>query len=343
MPSPSTPPMTLTGAQKAAIIVRLISSQGGAIPLANLSAPAQRRLTQQFQGMGKIDTATVRSVILDFANELSDPSLNFPDTLMSTLQMIEEDLSPEVANDLRRAAGLSLKGDPWPAILGMPVDALAKILQSEGLHIGAIIVSKLDPEKASEVLAELPEDMAQEMAYAMEATKSVQPDVVASIGAALANDAAPSGPKAFDAPPVARVADILNAAGSAQRDTMLEALEKLDAAFAAEVREAIFTFADIPTRIEPTDVPKFVRLVDGEAMVTALAAAQPELGKAVEFILANMSQRMADQLREEMSELGSVATKPGEQAMGQVTAAIRKLKEDGEITFVKPSEDEEET
>jgi flagellar motor switch protein FliG len=51
---------------------------------------------------------------------------------------------------------------------------------------------------------------------------------------------------------------------------------------------------------------------------------------------------MADQLREEMTEIGAVALKPGEQAMGQVTAAIRKLKEDGEISFVKRTEDDEE-
>ena len=203
-------------------------------------------------------------------------------------------------------------------------------------------MSKLTPEAASEVMAALPEDTAKNMAYAVQETKTVAPDVVARIGAALTQLAAPSGPQAFETPPVSRVADILNAAGSAQRDAMLAALEQVDAEFTAEVSEAIFTFADIPIRIEPTDVPKFVRVVDGEAMVTALAAAQADMQEAVDFILANMSQRMADQLREEMTEIGAVALKPGEQAMGQVTAAIRKLKEDGEISFVKKSEDDEE-
>jgi flagellar motor switch protein FliG len=76
-------------------------------------------------------------------------------------------------------------------------------------------------------------------------------------------------------------------------------------------------------------------------LVTALVAATEEIGEAVEFILANMSQRMADQLRDEMSEVGTVMLKPGEQAMGQVTSAIRKLKEDGEIFFIKKTEEDE--
>jgi flagellar motor switch protein FliG len=50
---------------------------------------------------------------------------------------------------------------------------------------------------------------------------------------------------------------------------------------------------------------------------------------------------MADQLRDEMSEVGTVMLKPGEQAMGQVTSAIRKLKEDGEIFFIKKTEEDE--
>lgn len=338
--TPSSMP-ALTGAQKAAIIVRLMSAEGGAIPLSSLSPNAQRRLTQQFHRIGKVDRATVDRVILDFADQMSDPSLSFPGDLTSTLQMIETNLSPAVANDLRRGAGLAMITDPWPEIAKIPVPALAATLLQEGVQVGAIVLSKLPPEAASEVVAALPEDAAKKMTYAVEQTKTVTPEVVAQIGTALSQLAAPTGPQAFDTTPVARVADILNAAVSAQRDAMLAALEQVDKDFAAEVREAIFTFADIPTRIEPTDVPKFVRVVDGEAMVTALAAAQTDLGAAVEFILTNMSQRMAEQLREEMAEMGNVALKPGEQAMGQVTAAIRQLKESGEISFVKKDDPED--
>jgi flagellar motor switch protein FliG len=334
-------PNALTGAQKAAIIVRLLSAEGSAMPLASLSPKAQRRLTQQFLSLGKIDRDTVDAVIQDFTDQVSDPSLSFPGDLMAALTMIENDLSPEVANDLRRGAGLAMQKDPWIEIAKLPVPVLAATLLQEGMQVGAIVLSKLTPESASEVMAALPEDVAKDMAYAVEQTKSVTPDVVSQIGTALSYLTAPSGPQAFDAPPVSRVAEILNAATGAQRDALIAALQEVDKEFATQVRDAIFTFADIPTRIEPTDIPKIVRVVDGEALVTALVAATEEIGEAVEFILANMSQRMADQLRDEMSEVGTVMLKPGEQAMGQVTSAIRKLKEDGEIFFIKKTEEDE--
>jgi len=41
---------------------------------------------------------------------------------------------------------------------------------------------------------------------------------------------------------------------------------------------------------------------------------------------------MADALREEIAELGTVEQKPGETAMGKLTSAIRRLVDAGDIT-----------
>ena len=46
-----------------------------------------------------------------------------------------------------------------------------------------------------------------------------------------------------------------------------------------------------------------------------------------------MSKRMADQLREEVDELGEVKTADGEAAQAEVIAAIRAAQASGEITL----------
>jgi flagellar motor switch protein FliG len=111
-------------------------------------------------------------------------------------------------------------------------------------------------------------------------------------------------------------------------------------AFAKLVQRAIFTFVHIPSRINPRDVPKVTRIVDQPVMVTALAAAatSPELTATANFILSNMSQRMAQSLREEIQERGKVTEKDGESAQSAVISGIRALVSTGELVLTQPEE-----
>ena len=76
---------------------------------------------------------------------------------------------------------------------------------------------------------------------------------------------------------------------AATRDDMLSGLEETDAGFAEQVRRAIFTFENIPDRIEPRDIPKILREVDQAQIVNALAAAKANGQDNIsEFILTNL-------------------------------------------------------
>ena len=57
---------------------------------------------------------------------------------------------------------------------------------------------------------------------------------------------------------------------------------------------------------------------------------------------ANMSRRLADALREEIEEQGSIKPKEGEEAMTQVVNAIRRLQAAGEITLIDPADTDED-
>ncbi len=202
------------------------------------------------------------------------------------------------------------------------------------------MLSKLPVPKAAELLGKLPGEKARRVAYAVSMTGNVDPETVRRIGLSLANQLDAQPVRAFEVNPVERVGAILNVSGATTREEVLKGLEEDDAAFAIQVRKAIFTFVHIPERILPRDVPKIARIVDQPVLVVALAAAQaePDLTKAAEFILTNMSQRLAQSLREEMGEKGKIKEKDGEDAMNAVVMAIRELEAAGEL--VMSSDDE---
>jgi flagellar motor switch protein FliG len=78
--------------------------------------------------------------------------------------------------------------------------------------------------------------------------------------------------------------------------------------------------------------------------VTALAHARrdEDTNDAAEFLLANISSRLADNLRELVSAAGKVSLKEGEDALTAMVIAARDLAEAGEITLLRPGEIEEE-
>lgn len=330
----------LSGRQKAAIIVRLLLSEGVDLPLAGLPDHLQAALTEQIGQMRLIRRDTMRAVIEEFMEELESVGLALPGGIDGALKLLDGKISATAADRLRRLAGASAKADPWDRITGMEPARLVEILKAESVEVGAVMLSKLPVARSAELLGSLPGDKARRIAYAVSLTGEVDPETVRRIGQSIVSqlDALPA--RAFDRPPVERVGAILNQSPSATREDVLQGLDAEDADFAGLVRKAIFTFAHVPERLDPRDVPRVLRAVEQQVLVTALVAAQRSQPEVADFLLSNMSQRMADNLREEMASLGKVREKDGELAMAAIVNAIRSAESAGEV--VLKVEDEEE-
>ncbi len=332
-------PGPLSRRQKVAVIVRLLAAQGASLPLAELPAHIQAAITEEIAAMRAVDRDTLDRVVQEFCEVIEDVGLAFPEGIGAALSLLESHLSRDAANRLRRMAGTAAGGDPWERVTSLPPEALLPIAEHESVEIASVLISKVSVSKAATILARLPAERARAIAYAVSLTSDIDPDTVRRIGLALVHqlDAVPV--KAFDTGAVERVGAILNYSPAGTRDAVLAGLEQEDAGFAAEVKKAIFTFANIPTRIEPRDIPKILREVDQPLLIKALAGAKDKNAASAEFILANMSQRMATSLREEMEAAGRLREKDVEEAMSAVVAAIRQLEAAGEIILV--AEDEE--
>lgn len=331
----------LTPRQKAAVIVRYLLTEGTALPLASLPEHMQAALAEQMGQMRLIDRTTLDEVVAEFLAEIETVGLAFPGGIEGALAMMDGHISQSAAQRLRRMSSTSSKIDPWERITALPPDRLLPILTSEAVEVGAVMLSKLPVARAADLLGKLPGDRARRVAYAVSMTGNVDPETVRRIGAALLAEVDNQPPKAFDQGPVQRVGAILNVSPSVTRDDVLLGLEAEDAAFAAEVRKAIFTFVHIPERLNPRDAPKITRLVEQPQLVTALAAAlaRPGLEDAAEFILANISQRLAQGLREEIGSRGRVKDRDAEAAMTAIIEAVRTLEATGEITLIQPDEE----
>ena len=335
--APATVPRILTAREKAAVIVRLLLVEGAPIPLSALPEHLQAALAEQMGQMRMVDRTTLDAVVAEFLGQLEAVGLSFPGGIEGALSMMDGHISATAASRLRRLAGASAKADPWDRIAAVPPERLLPLLDAESVEVAAVTLSKLPVPRAADLLAQMPGERARRVAYAVSMTGNVDPETVRRIGLSLAAQLESQPPRAFDTPPVERVGAILNVSNASTREAVLEGLAERDQAFADKVRRAIFTFAHLPARLLPRDVPKVLRLVDMPRLVTAMAGAQasPPLAATAEFLLANMAQRMAQSLREEIAARGKVRDKDAEAAMAAVILAVRQLEAAGEVALIQ--------
>lgn len=337
------PDLTLSRKAKAAIVVRLLLNNGADIPLEELPEDLQIKLTQQMGEMRVVDHDTLAHVIAKFTYEVERIGLSFSGGLVGALAAMDGKLSRQTAERLRKEAGVRQTGDPWVRIREMGTDALAPIMEHESIEVAAVLLSKLDVPKAAELLGAIPGPRARQITYAVSQTSGVTPDAVDRIGLSLATQLSVRPLRAFDEGPVERVGAILNSSTSFTRDDMLEGLTETDEGFATAVRKAIFTFANIPARIRARDIPKVLRDIDQADLVIALAGADAAgMQVAADYILENMSGRVADQLREEIQEAPKPKPADVDAAMGRVVGVIRQMEATGDLIFTSEEEKEEE-
>jgi flagellar motor switch protein FliG len=334
-------PVKLSRRAKAAIVVRLLINEGADIPLEELPEELQAKLTQQMGSMRTVDRMTLASVVEEFAQEVESIGLSFKGGIAGAIAALDGKISKQTADRLRKEAGVRKYGDPWARLRDLGPEKLLPVLQNESTEVAAVLLSKLDVKKAASLLGQLPGPDARRITYAVSLTSAVTPDAVDRIGLSLASQLDAEPIRAFDSGPVERVGAILNSTTSTTRDDVLEGLDETDAGFAELVRRAIFTFANIPQRIAARDIPRVVRVIDQEALVTALAGAEAAgMQASADFILENMSGRMADQLREEVQERDSVKSAEFEEATSLVVQAIREMEAAGDLLLVVEDGDE---
>ena len=331
-------PARLTSRQKAAVIVRLLLSQDVKPGLDRLTPDTQADLARAMASLGPISRATLAEVVRDFTARLDGLALTAPRSLSAALALLEPHISPIARDGLRAEAEAGDPTDPWARLCATDADKLRPLLMSESAEVAAILLSKLGAAKAAALLSGLPETRAQVIAHAVSLTATVTPAMVDRIGTHLALQLQAAPEPAFRTSPVDRVGAILNAVNGGLREALLGGLEARDAGFAVEVRRAIFTFQHIPKRVEPTDVPRILRRVEPDVVTRAIAAGLEDAPLSVEFLLENMSKRLAEQIRTEAMAMSKPRPEEGEAAMAEVVAAIRALEEEGEIRLIAPED-----
>ena len=328
----------LSGTEKAAIVVRALVSEETSLTLAELPHDMQADLAQTLGRMRLVDRATMNAVLEEYIETLEQVGLSFPDSLEGALTLLGDKLDQKATRRLREMARGGDLDEVWMKLERADDDVLLGLLEMESPTVGAVLLSKLSTDKAARLLMNIDADLAKALALGIGRTEAIAPEAVARIGATLAQQVTERPKRAFSDTPTKRVGNILNSSAPELRNNLLANLERTDETFAKKVRETIFTFKDIATRVQERDVPIIIRDIQPGDMLTLLAGKSEEDAASLEFLLANMSKRAAATFEDDAAALPRPNANAYDAACNRVAVAVRQLVENDDIALKQPED-----
>ena len=126
-------------------------------------------------------------------------------------------------------------------------------------------------------------------------------------------------------------AEVLNALDKSLSKSILVSIDERNPELGQAIRQKMFTFEDL-ARVDSVALQRIMREVDSRDLTIALKPASEKLQDA---LLAGVSKRAAESLREEIQLMGPIKLRDIEASQFAIIEVARRLEAEGEIDLGK--------
>ncbi len=327
--------MSLTGVQRAAIVLLSLGEAQAAEVLKHMGAKEVQKLGVAMTSLGEVGREAVARVFDEFIDVLARPGgigSGADDYVRAVLtQALGEDRASGLIDRIllgRNTTGLdTLK---W-----MDPRAIAELVRNEHPQIIAIVMAHLDGDQAAEVLKCLPERARVDVLLRLATLDGIPPHALNELNDVMARQFAGSqNIKSSSVGGVKVAANILNFMDSGQDEVLLGAIGEVDSELGTRIRDLMFVFDNL-AELDDRAMQAVLREISSEQLALALRGAD---NKVREKITGNMSQRAAEILVEDMEARGPVRLAEVEAAQKEILAVVRRMADNGDIQLAAKAE-----
>jgi flagellar motor switch protein FliG len=321
---------TRTGTERAAILLLTLGEQAAAEVLKHMGAKDVQRLGGAMAAMSNVSRKEVSAILTDFTTGVeSQTSLGVgADEYIRTV--LVNALGEEKASSIidRILLGHSSKG--LEALKWMDPRAVADLIRQEHPQIVAIVLAYLDPDHAAEVIGAFPDWLRADIVMRIATLDGIQPSALSELdeimerrfaGNTVAKTSILGGPKV--------AANILNFLDGSQSGRVMDDMNRADEQLAVKIQDMMFVFDNL-MEVDDRGMQELLRGVSSDRLLLALKGADERLK---EKIFANMSQRAAEMLKEDMAARGPVKLSDVEAAQKEILSIARKMADAGTLNL----------
>jgi flagellar motor switch protein FliG len=327
----------LSGLERAAVLMLALGREHGEAIWAQLTEDEIKELSSAMAKLGTVSAALVERLFVDFSGQVSNVASlhgSFDTTEKLLGSMLPADRVAGIMDEIRGPAGRTM----WDKLGNVNEEVLAAYLKNEYPQTVAVVLGKIRPDHAARVLAKLPEDFAMEVVMRMLRMETVQKDILEKVEQTLRTEFMSNLARTTRRDAHETMAEIFNHLDRATEERFMLALEDRAVDAAERIRTLMFTFEDL-AKLDPGSIQTLLRNVDKGRLAVALKGATESLR---EFFFANMSERAARIMREDMEIMGPVRVREVDEAQQAIVGIAKSLAETGEIMLVDTRDADDE-
>lgn len=327
----------LSGVQKAAILFITLGPDASSGILKKLPEADIQKITYEIANITSVTPEQREEILNEFLQINKARDYIIEGGMDYAKQLLSKALGSQRANEiLDKVSEATAQYRPFSIARKADAHQLFNVIVSEQPQTIALILCYLQPDKAAQVMAELPEETQSEVAYRIATMNNTSPMVIKEIESVLEGKlSSVVRTEMTTIGGVETLVGILNQVDRTTEKNITEGLEREDAELADKVKSSMFVFEDIIS-LDDVSIQRILREVEASDLALALKGCSEEVA---ECVYRNQSKRAAASLKEDMEFLGPVRLMDVEKSQQKIVSVIRRLDDAGEIIISRGGED----
>ena len=328
----------LSGQEKAAILLSSLGAGPSQLIFKHLKDNDVKRMINAMSSVKQSPIWMVKRVLEEYYSSLNEDSeLLFSENrgrnfIVATLG--EERAKQLLGNNIQMGGSQTLE-----SLELVDTRTLANFLINEHPQTIALIMAHLTAERKVDVLRRLPEGLQAEVVLRVANLDFVSPELISQLDDVLKTELSTLG--SIDTNQVGGVepiADMLNLMDKNSEKNVMSRVEEKDPELAEEIRKLMFVFEDL-IYVDDRGIQSLLKEVDNQQLVVAMKTAPEEIKLK---LLANMSNRAANLLKEDIDALGPTKLSDVEKAQMEIVQKCKELEAQGKAVIARGGESDDQ-
>ena len=348
----ATPPvpasaLKLTRAQKAAVVIAMLGEAEARPIVERLDDRTMAQVATALETISTLAREDLIEIAVDFLRELRAASGSFSGGQDKAREIIANLLDQNRYQQIYgseesvESGAEEVATDTWQKLERHDPQKVADYFSSLTPNIIALILRRIDVAAASEIVGFLEENQLDPVVGHLVEDEAPDAEIYTvlahTLEIELLNKA--EGASEGDDSHLDVIGEMLSLVPSDRRDRILAFLSSTHESKLKSIERVMFTIDSLP-EILPREVVSVVfRELGDESMTRLLASLRTSGGEVTDYLLSNISSRLADQYRLQLEDVPEMSPEKVEKVQREFLLSLMSLKRDGTIKIGKPEED----
>jgi len=341
------PVSTITPSQRAAVIIAMLGEAAAKPIVEKLDDAALAKVAVALQNISFVARDEIVAIVIDFLTHLRSSDGALRGGREKAREVLAGVLDSErlamIMGDEKTSKAISgtpeVSADPWVRFARREPRQIAAYLGRLSPNIIALILRKMELGIASEVLGLMDDaKLAPAMGFMVQAQKTdpgIDQVLARMIEMEFLNNETEGSEENEDH--LSAIGELLSLLPTEKRDTLVKFLETSHEDKLQGIQKSLFTIEGLPDMLPKNGVPVVFRELDEPTSIKLLSSLQGTFPEVAEFLLGNISSRLADKLREELAEAKAVPPDQSELVQREFLSMLMTMKRSGKITLETPA------